>query len=147
MDQIVAGLDERIVALSLAIAMLAAWAVGKRMGRRLFTKGAPKPSKFDDASMALMGLLLAFAFAASIAKYDQRRLAVVADSSAIGDFYTCAALLKEPTRAELQSVIRQYAQLRLDLSRGPLNNANIERALSKFDEMHNQMVELVGRAL
>jgi hypothetical protein len=75
MDQFIAGLDERIVALALAIAMLAAWQVGKHLGGRLLTKGHPKPSKFDDASMALMGLLLAFAFGTSIAKYDQRRLA------------------------------------------------------------------------
>jgi hypothetical protein len=147
MDQIVAGLDERIVALTLAFAMLAAWQIGRWLGRRLLSKGHPKPSKFDDASLALMGLLLAFAFGTSITKYDQRRLAVVADSNAIGDFYTCATLLKEPTRTELQSVIQRYAQLRLDLSQGPISNADFESALSRFDQMHNQMVELVGQAL
>lgn len=142
-------MDERIIALTLAIAMLAAWEVGKWMGRRLLSKADPKPksSKFDDAAMALMSLLLAFAFGTSISKYDQRRLAVVADSNAIGDFYTCAGLLREPTRTELQSVIEQYAQLRLDLARAPINNAILESALGRFDRMHGQMDELVGRAL
>ncbi len=75
------------------------------------------PSKFDDASLALLGLLLAFTFGVSISKHDQRRLAVVADSNAIGDFYTCASLIKEPTRTKLQTVIREYAELRLSLGR------------------------------
>jgi hypothetical protein len=149
MDQIVAGLDERVVALTLAIAMLAAWAVGKWMGRRLLSQPnpKPKPSKFNDAGVAIMGLLLAFAFGASISKYDQRRMAVVEDSNAISDFYTCAGLLKEPIRTELQSVIQQYAQLRLDRTRAPMNDAVIESMLIKFDRMHRQMSELLGQAL
>jgi hypothetical protein len=100
MGDIATALDIRIVALILVVAMLAAWSVGKRLGDRLLHKGT-KPSKFDDASMALLGLLLAFSFGMSIAKHDQRRLAVVADSNTIGDFYTCASLLKEAFANEL----------------------------------------------
>jgi hypothetical protein len=147
MDQVVARLDERLVTLALTIMMLAAWQAGKRIGRRTLSKGDSKPSRFDDASIALMGLLLAFAFGSSISKYEQRRLAVVADSNAIGDFYTCAALLREPTRIELQTVIKQYAQLRLDLARGLSPEADLDSALPTFDRMHGQMVQLVGRAL
>jgi hypothetical protein len=147
MEQIIAGLDIRTLALALAVAMLAAWEIGKWMGRRLQRKGGAKPSKFDDASMALLGLLLAFTFGMSIAKHDQRRLAAVADSNAIGDFYTCATLLKEPTRTKLQATIRRYAQLRLDLARGQFGSSDLESALAKFDRMHTQMTELVGQAL
>jgi hypothetical protein len=104
------------VSLAIALGMLAAWKVGFLMGGRLRRKGGGRePSKFDDASMALLGLLLAFTFGVSISKHDQRRLAVVADSNAIGDFYTCATLLKEPVRTELQNVIREYAELRVGL--------------------------------
>ncbi len=147
MEQVFAGTDIRIIALSLAIAMLVAWEIGRWMGHRLRSNGGAKPSKFDDASVALLGLLLAFTFGMSISRHDQRRLALVADSNAIGDFYTCAALLKAPTRTKLQAVIRQYAQLRLDLARAPLSSSDIENALAKFDRMHAQMTELVGQAL
>lgn len=147
MDQIVAGLDERLVAVALAVAMLGTWEVGRWMGRRLLSKGNPKPSKFDDAAIALTGLLLAFTFGISISKYDQRRMAVVANANAIGDLYACAGLLSEPTRSELQSVLQQYAQLRLDLVRGPVNDAVLESALTKFDRMHRQMSQLVAQAL
>ena len=143
----IATLDIRIVVLILVVSMLTAWNIGTRLGERLLHEGGTKPSKFDDASMALLSLLLAFSFGMSIARHDQRRLAVVADSNAIGDFYTCASILKEPSRMKLQGVIRQYAQLRLDLARGALPGYTLESALVKFGQLHAQMTEIVAQAV
>ncbi len=142
-----AGLNISTVSLVLGAAMLAAWRIGRSVGVGSHGKPGVKPSKFDDASMALLGLLLAFSFGMSIAKHDQRRLAVVADSNAIGDFYTCASLLNEPTRTRLQAVIRQYAQMRLELTRSGARPPDLEAALVKFAALHNQMTELVAQAL
>jgi hypothetical protein len=97
--------------------------------------------------MALLGLLLAFTFGSSISKHEQRVIAVVTDSNAIGDFYTCATLLKEPTRSKLQSVIRQYVQLRLDLAVHGRTESDLEIALARSDKMLGVMTELVGQAL
>src|SRR3954453_24157831 len=98
------------------VGMIASWGVGWRIGRRLHPEAGEDPgSKFVDASMALLGLLLAFTFAMALGRHDSRRLAVVADSNAIGDFYTCASLLKNPHRTKLQEVIREYANLRLEM--------------------------------
>jgi hypothetical protein len=146
MEEITA-LDIRVIALILAVVMLAAWQVGRHMGRRLLHREDTKPSKFDEASVALLGLLLAFTFGMSIAKHDQRRLAVVADANAIGDFYTCASLLKDPARTQLQTVIRQYLQLRLELTRGKFRISDLESALARFEQMHTQMTEIVAQAL
>ena len=123
-----ATLDIRIVVLILVVSMLTAWNIGTRLGERLLHEGGTKPSKFDDASMALLSLLLAFSFGMSIARHDQRRLAVVADSNAIEISTTCASILKEPSRTKLQGVIRQYAQVRLDLARGALQFRPRKRA-------------------
>jgi hypothetical protein len=147
LTQIVALLDIHIVALVLGLAMLATWQIGRRIGGRLRGKEGAKPSKFDDASIGLLGLLLAFSFGTSITKHEVRQVAVVADANAIGDFYTCASLLKDPGRTKLQAVIRQYAQLRLDLVRGRPRPQDLEDALAKFDHMHEQMTRLVGEAL
>jgi hypothetical protein len=148
MDSIVAQINPRSISLALALGMLSAWRVGIWMGNRLRRLGgARKPSKFDDASIALLGLLLAFTFGISISKHDQRRLAVVADSNAIGDFYTCATFLKEPTRTRLQGVIRDYAELRLRLAIRPIDSSELESALIQFQNMQGRMTELVGQAL
>jgi len=127
--------------------MLAVWGIGTLMGQRLHGIAGRRPSKFDDASIALMGLLLAFAFGMSIGKHDQRRMAVVADSNAIGDFYTCATLLKEPTRTKLQGVIKQYAEFRLGLAQRRISTTELEEALPGMQQAHKQMTDLVAQAL
>jgi hypothetical protein len=97
--------------------------------------------------IALLGLLVAFSFGTSIGKHDQRRVAVIGDSNAIGSFYTSASLLKEPSRSNLLAVIRQYAQLRLDLARGQLGPRDPEEALAKSERMQDQMTTFVDEAL
>jgi Mg2+/citrate symporter len=149
MDRIFADTDAWIISSMVAVAMVAAWIAGRWRGRSLRTasKGRLAVSKFMDASLAVLGLLLAFTFSMALGKHDQRRLMVVADSNAISDFYTCASLLKEPVRTKLLTVIHDYTALRVDLSNHPYNPVSFEDALGRFQQMHTQMVELVSQAL
>jgi hypothetical protein len=143
-----AYLDSRFVCAGLAALMLAAWRIGCRIGKQIRNPEGEWPgSKFDDASVAVLGLLLAFTFSTSIGKFDQRRLMLVADSNSIGDFYTCASLLKEPVRTRLRTVIRDYAKMRLNLARQRLDRKAFDDSLVQFQSMHGQMVDLVSQAL
>jgi hypothetical protein len=148
---IFSDIDAWTVAAMVAAAMVIGWLVGRWQGRRLrvelLSLGKIAVSKFVDATLAVLGLLLAFTFSMALAKHDQRRLMVVTDSNAIGDFYTCASLLKEPVRTKLRMVIRDYTALRVDLAQRTSDPAVFEDALNQFDQMHNQMVELVSQAL
>jgi len=143
--------DAWSIAAVVALAMVAAWLLGRRIGARRLRKDSqgerPAVSKFLDASLALLGLLIAFTFATSLTKYDSRRLMVVADSNAVGDFYNCASLLKEPVRTKLRKVIHDYATLRLALAKRAYNSADFQRTLDQFEQMHSQMVDLVSEAL
>jgi lysylphosphatidylglycerol synthetase-like protein (DUF2156 family) len=148
MRSIFADIDAWLTALALGLAMFVAWEFGRWHGRQLRIESGEVPvSKFEDASLALLGLLLGFTFSMAIVKHDQRRLMVVADSNAIGDFYTCASLLKEPVRTNLRSVIRDYAKLRSELSGRKLDEAEIESALERMQQMQDQMTALVDQAL
>ena len=149
MERTFIDIDAWLVASVVAFAMVAGWLAGRLRGRRVRLESAGKTpvSKFEDASLAVLGLLLAFTFSTALSKHDQRRLMVVADSNTIGDFYTCASLLKEPVRTKLRSVIHDYVTLRVELSRHRYDEANFESALRQFEQMHNQMVELVSQAL
>src|ERR1700693_3433102 len=98
MGTIFAEFDSSPVALALGLAMFAAWALGRWHGRRLRIGAGEVPvSKFEDASLALLGLLLGFTFSMAI---RQARPAAANGSSRqqCYDFYTCASLLKEPIR-------------------------------------------------
>ncbi len=144
-----ADVDAWAIALVIAFAMFVSWFAGRWHGRALRVKAQGKPvvSKFMDASLAVLGLLLAFTFSTALDKHDQRRIMVVNDSNAIDDFYTCASLLKEPVRTKLRRVIHDYVALRVDLANHPYDPTTFENALNQFHQMQNQMVDLVSEAL
>jgi hypothetical protein len=148
MDNVFAELDAWVTSLMLAGLMLASAGIGWWGARRLRRDGGESPSgKFDDAAMGLVGLLLAFTFAMSLGKHDQRRLMLVADSNAIGDFYTCASLLKDPVRTKLQAVIREYGELRLSTARTASDEAALEKALERTQQLQGRMTDLVAEAV
>jgi hypothetical protein len=95
----------------------------------------------------LLSLLLGFTFAMALNRYDRRQLAVVDDSNSIGDFYTCASLLKEPIQTSLQTVIRRYAELHLRMARERLDRSGWEDALLRNQQMQDEMTKLVSDAL
>jgi hypothetical protein len=141
-------LDPGLTALLLAAVMLATWTVGFRLGRKRLAEGSAAPEgKFEDAVVAILGLLLAFTFSMALAKYDHRREMLVTDSNAVGDFFTCASLQPEPVRGKLQAVIREYTELRLDLARKATEAGQFESALARSQELQNRMTALVGEAL
>jgi hypothetical protein len=141
-------LDAWLAALAFIVCMAAAWALGWRRGRRTPATSGEDPSvKFADGSMALLGLLLAFTFAMALGRHDNRRAAVVADSNAIGDFYTCATLLRDPIQSKLQNVIREYAHLRLEMDRGRLPASKQATALQECRELQTRMTVLVAEAV
>ncbi|HUO04887.1 MAG TPA: hypothetical protein VMU16_06770 [Candidatus Binataceae bacterium] len=149
MDELLISQDAWLVSLILALLMLVTWGAGLWMGRLLRTRDRKaRWSKFDEASLAMLGLLIAFSFGVSISQYDARREMVIHDSNAIGDLYTCASLLNEPVRSKLQTVIREYAALRLKAARNTnLDPKGFEAMLKQFQQMQDQMTELTGEAI
>jgi hypothetical protein len=140
-------IDAWVTIMLLATWMVAAWAVGRQMGhRRAIAAPEPMGNRFIDASLALLGLLLAFTFSMSLARHEHRRAMVVADSNSIGDFYTCASLLKDPARSKLQALIREYAQSKYEAAQRPLSEAALQSFLQRFQQSHARMTELVIQA-
>jgi len=137
-----------MIAAVLAAAMVAGWAAGWWRGRRRPEAAKEAPvSKFNDASMAILGLLLAFTFSMSLSKHDQRRLMVVTDSNSIGDFYTCASLVQEPVRQKLQDVIRTYVEHRLALAKERIDEPQSQKILAQLQQLQNRMQALVSEAI
>src|SRR4051794_6099990 len=129
-----------IMGLAFGGCMIAAWTLGNFRGRRLSLDPDHDPSsKVVDASVALLGLLLAFTFAMTLDRHTQRRLMVVAQANAIGDFYTCATLLPEPHRSELQAAVREYARHELEALRQHLPDSERRRVIDRSLKMHNDM--------
>jgi uncharacterized membrane protein len=148
MESMIGQIAAWVAALIFAVAMLVSWSIGWLLGRRLTAEPGEDPgTKFTDASMALLGLLLAFTFSMALGRHDQRRLAAVAESNAIGDFYTCATLLKEPIRSKLQTVLRDYARHRLDMAQKSGLETDKEKAIQRCQEMQARMTDIVAEAI
>ncbi len=148
MSAILTNVDAWVVAVMLAAAMLAAWTAGLwrgRIGKNPLRK--EEPDKFNDAVLALLGLLLAFTFSMSLSRHEQRRQMVVTDSNAIGDFYTSLSLLKEPVRGKLQKSVREYVEHRLTLQQTVAGEAELELRLDEIRSMQAQMTALVKNAV
>jgi hypothetical protein len=144
MTAFVSQIDSWLLATGTAVAMAAGWWIGWWIGRRQLRDESASPGiKFNDASMALLGLLLGFTFSMSLSRHDQRRLMVVTEGNALADFYTCASLLKDPVRSQLQAVIREYTETRLSLAHSHLD----EPAIQQMQQMQNRMQSFVKQAV
>jgi hypothetical protein len=55
--------------------------------------------------------------------------------------------VKEPVRTKLTSVIRDYTKLRVELAGRRLDQATLEGALERMQQMQDQMTALVDQAL
>jgi hypothetical protein len=148
MGGLIEQIDPLVLALAFAVAMLVAWGIGWWRGRSARPEAGEDPGiKFTDAALALLGLLLAFTFSLSLARHDQRRSMVITESNAIGDFYTCASLLKEPHRTRLQDVIREYAQSKLDAVRHLRSESDLEELLRWVQATHARMTVIVAEVI
>ena len=65
------------------------------------------------AILALLGLLLGFAFSTSLGWREARQSALVEEAAAIGTAFLIADLLEDPGRTDLQTRILVYAKTRL----------------------------------
>jgi hypothetical protein len=148
MSTILIEVDSWVMAVVLALAMLTAWGLGRHFGRRASKTGrGAEGGKLNDAISALLGLLLAFTFSMALGKHDQRRQMVVTDSNAIGDFYTCASLVKEPTRGKLLGEVRAYTEQRLALAQTWRDEARLQGKLGEVQELQNRLQALVQEAI
>lgn len=117
MDRFFASYDAARLVLFMLVAMsfgwIAGWLLARRVGRDrpAASEGGVPHSKFDDAALGLLALLIGFSFSMALSRHEHRREMVVADANAIGDFYQTVSTTKEPMRTQLHQKIREYAEL------------------------------------
>jgi len=143
MTEFLTGVDSTVAATALAILMIASWLAGHRFGPSPTEKDEHPEAKFTDASLAILGLLLAFTFSMALTKHDQRRAMLVTDCNAIGDFSTCVASLDESEREPLMALIRKYVDLRLNAANEAIDYAKLANVIKDSRDLHNEMQAIV----
>src|SRR5262245_50288384 len=64
--------------------------------------------------LGLLAFMLAFTFGMAGSRFEARRQVVLTEANAIGTTYLRAGLLPEPMRTEVQGLLRQYVDTRLE---------------------------------
>lgn len=113
---------------------LASFDVGFRLGRR---KRETKDdlSTLVGATLGLLAFFLAFTFGMAVSRFDNRRQLVLDEANAIGTAYLRAKLVPEPHGSEIQRLLREYADARLEA----VQPGKLESAVARSEELHRRL--------
>ena len=103
------------ISIGLFVAMLACLELGRRLGRRVVavdTQAHRGVGPVEAAIFALLGLLLGFAFAGAMSRFDTRRQLVIREVNAINTAYLRLDLLVSDQPA-MRHLFREYLDARI----------------------------------
>ncbi len=97
--------------------------------------------------LGLLALLLAFTFSAALQRYEDRSQTVVAEANAIGTTYLRARLLPAGMQEEVQALLRQYLDVRIQEGRIDSTEPELhESLLQQAKRMESQLWSHAVRA-
>jgi hypothetical protein len=122
MREIMYGQSSIVIVSGLFVCMLLSMEIGFRFrigGRKkaIAAEAITQANAILVSMLGLLALLLAFTFSAALQRYDDRSQAVVTEANAIGTTYLRARLLPGNMHEEVQVILRQYLDLRIQEGR------------------------------
>jgi hypothetical protein len=99
----------------------------------------PDISTLVSAALGLLALMIGFTFSMSLGRYDVRRGALLDEANAIGTTDLRARMLPEPHAGEVRKLLRDYVQLRLDLSREPPNSISFQQGVARSSDLQAKL--------
>jgi hypothetical protein len=96
------------------LAVEAGYRVGSWRQRRAEHERETPVGAIVAAILGLLAFLLAFTFGMAASRFELRRELVLDEANAIGTTYLRAALVPEPHRAEIRTLLRDYVDVRLE---------------------------------
>ncbi|MES1978739.1 MAG: hypothetical protein V4454_11685 [Pseudomonadota bacterium] len=106
-----------IFAITLFCALLVAIEAGFRTGRKMDFKSWDNISSaffsISGATLALLGLLLAFSFSMGVTRYEARKLVILKEANAISTAWVRADFLQSGQSQAIKTLLREYITSRL----------------------------------
>lgn len=121
------------------VAILAANEIGRRLGTRAAVRGSESMSTVEGAMLGLLALMIGFTFAMSLARFDARRIAVLDEANAIGTTALRARLLPAPHAAESLKLLREYVQIRLDITTRVPTHSELGAAIARSNAIQEAL--------
>ena len=116
MEEVLYAFPAWLIALLLLLLLVAAMEGGYRLGSRTLRKASEgSTSVFATllgAILGVLGLLLAFALAMAVTRYELRTTLVLREANALGAVYGWTSVLEEAARMRMQGLLRVYVERR-----------------------------------
>ncbi len=125
------------------VAVIAAVEIGRWFGLLAGSRGREDFSAVEGAILGLLALMIGFTFAMALSRFDARRDAVLNEANAIGTTALRARLLPAPHNTECLKLLREYAQIRLDITRRAPTPAQMAAALSRSNAIQEALWQQV----
>ena len=121
------------------LAILTAIEIGHQLGARVGDQGDDHVPTLEGAVIGLLALVVAFTFATALSRFDARRTAVLAEANAITTTALRARLLPEPHRKEVLDLLRDYVNIRLDLTTRSTTQAEWAAEIDKSNAIQEKL--------
>jgi hypothetical protein len=125
------------------VAILGAGEVGRWLGGRAARRGEDSVSTLEGAILGLLALMIGFTFAMALSRFEARRDAVLNEANAIGTTALRARLLPAPYNREALKMLREYVQIRLDVTRHPPSPLELSTAISRSNALQEALWQQV----
>jgi len=93
----------------------------------------------QGAVLGLLGLLLGFSFAMAIGRHETRRQLVIEEANSIGTTWLRADLLPEIQRGEAKTLLRRYAETRLEAHETLKRDGDPAGILREISDLHTRL--------
>ena len=121
--------------------------LGFRLGQRRKRRPDNLADKQLDLSgvalasmLTLIGFLLAFNFSLAGKHFDSRRQLVIDEVNAIGRTFDGTELLQEPHRSNIQPLLIDYVDMRVNFYRYEATKAKFDEFIDRCEQLHKQML-------
>lgn len=93
----------------------------------------------ESAVLGLLALMIGFTFAMALARYEGRRAAVLDEANAIGSVALRARLLPAPHAKDSIALLRDYVELRLQLTRKAPTAEEFQAAVARSNGIQEKL--------
>jgi hypothetical protein len=130
------------IAIALFLAMVMCQEIGRRFGRKRWSREGDKltgVADVDNAVFALLSLLIAFAYDGAGTRFDHRRELVTDEVNKVGSAYQTLSMLPNAPRAAIQAQMRAYLQARIDTYSAMPDLAAARAALERSEQLQDEI--------
>ncbi|MEJ2378093.1 MAG: hypothetical protein P8Y71_22830 [Pseudolabrys sp.] len=122
-----------------AATIIGASELGRWFGTSVSHRGGDNVAPLESAVLTLLALMIGFTFAMALSRFEARREGLLREANAISTTALRARLLPETERAATLKLLREYVQLRLDISNRVLSDTEMRATIQRSNTLQEAL--------